>query len=66
MDTQALKAFLAAAQQQSFFACRRAAASDAIGDQQTHQNLEEQLGTSLFDRHNRTISLTETGERLLP
>ena len=30
------------------------------------KQLEEQLGTTLFDRHNRTISLTEAGEALLP
>lgn len=66
MDTQALKAFLAAAQQQSFSLAGEQLHLTQSAISKRIQGLEEQLGTSLFDRHNRTISLTEAGERLLP
>ena len=66
MNTQALKAFLAAAQQQSFSLAGEQLHLTQSAISKRIQNLEEQLGTSLFDRHNRTISLTEAGERLLP
>lgn len=66
MDTQSLKAFIAVADQRSF-----STAADTLYLTQSAVSkriklLEEQLGTPLFDRHNRTISLTEAGHALLP
>lgn len=66
MDTQSLKAFIAVAHQRSF-----SAAADSLYLTQSAVSkriklLEEQLGSPLFERHNRTISLTESGQALLP
>ncbi|MFY9180468.1 MAG: LysR family transcriptional regulator [Venatoribacter sp.] len=66
MDTQALKAFLAVAEIGSFSQAAEVLHLTQSAVSKRVQNLEEQLGTSLFDRHNRTISLTESGQALLP
>lgn len=66
MDSQALKAFLSVAELNSF-----SQAADALHITQPAiskriRALEEQLGNRLFDRHNRTLSLTDAGNALLP
>ncbi|WP_430462296.1 LysR family transcriptional regulator [Thalassolituus sp. LLYu03] len=66
MDTQALKAFLAVADQQSFSLAAEQLFLTQSAVSKRVQLLESQLSTSLFDRHNRTISLTEAGMALLP
>lgn len=66
MDTQALKAFLAVADQQSFSLAAEQLYLTQSAVSKRVQLLESQLNTSLFDRHNRTISLTEAGMALLP
>ncbi len=66
MDTQGLRAFLAVAEQQSFSAAAEQLHLTQSAVSKRIQQLESQLNTSLFDRHNRTISLTEAGLSLLP
>ncbi|MEC9254679.1 MAG: LysR family transcriptional regulator [Pseudomonadota bacterium] len=66
MDTQSLKAFIAVAEQKSFSAAAESLYLTQSAVSKRIKQLEEQLGTTLFDRHNRTISLTEAGEALLP
>ena len=66
MDTHALEAFLAVAEQQSF---SRAAERLFVTQPAISKRialLEEQLGTRLFDRIGRQIHLTEAGQALLP
>lgn len=65
MDTQALNAFIAVSNLQSF-----SQAADYLHLTQSAvskriQQLEQHLNTKLFDRHNRTVSLTEAGRMLL-
>lgn len=66
MDTQSLKAFLAVAGQQSFSAAAEDLHLTQSAVSKRIQLLESQLNVTLFDRHNRTISLTEAGKALLP
>jgi len=66
MDTQGLKAFLAVAEQQSFSAAGEQLHLTQSAVSKRIQQLEQQLKTLLFDRHNRTVSLTEAGFALLP
>lgn len=66
MDTQSLKAFLAVAGQQSFSAAAENLHLTQSAVSKRIQLLESQLNVILFDRHNRTISLTEAGKALLP
>ncbi len=66
MDTHSLNAFIAVANLQSF-----SQAADYLHLTQSAvskriQQLEQHLNTKLFDRHNRTVSLTEAGRILLP
>jgi DNA-binding transcriptional LysR family regulator len=66
MDSQALKAFVSVAELNSF-----SLAADALHITQPAiskriRSLEEQLDSRLFDRHNRTLSLTDAGIALLP
>ena len=66
MDTQSLRAFLAVVDHGSF-----SLAADALHLTQSAiskriQQLEQQLQSPLFDRHNRTVSPTESGQTLLP
>ena len=65
MDTQGLKAFLAVAEQQSFSAAGEQLHLTQSAVSKRIQQLEQQLNTLLFDRHNRTVSLTEAGFSLL-
>lgn len=66
MDTQSLKAFLSVADQGSFsLAAERLYLTQSAVSKRIQQ-LESQLDTPLFERHNRTISLTEAGRSLLP
>ena len=66
MDTQGLKAFLAVAEQHSFSAAGEQLHLTQSAVSKRIQQLEQQLNTLLFDRHNRTVSLTEAGFALLP
>ena len=66
MDTQALKAFMAVAHHQSFSTAADNLYLTQSAVSKRVKQLEEQLGSTLFDRHNRTISLTEAGQALLP
>lgn len=66
MDSQALKAFVSTAELNSF-----SLAADTLHITQPAiskriRSLEEQLDSKLFDRHNRTLSLTDAGSALLP
>jgi DNA-binding transcriptional LysR family regulator len=66
MDTQALTAFLAVAETGSFStAAERLFLTQPAVSKRIAQ-LEQQLGTRLFDRVGRRIRLTEAGEALLP
>ena len=66
MDTQALTAFLAVAESGSFStAAERLFVTQPAVSKRIAQ-LEQQLGTRLFDRVGRRIRLTEAGEALLP
>ncbi|GGY42481.1 transcriptional regulator [Bacterioplanes sanyensis] len=66
MDTQALRAFVAVAEQHSFSLAAEALHLTQSAVSKRVQQLEQQLDCTLFDRHNRTISLTESGHTLLP
>ncbi len=66
MDTQSLRAFLAVAEHQSFSQAAEHLHLTQSAVSKRIQQLEQHLNTPLFDRHNRTISLTEAGHALLP
>lgn len=66
MDTQALQAFLAVSQHESFSQAGEQLHLTQSAISKRIQLLEAQLGVALFDRHNRTTSLTEAGQTLLP
>ena len=66
MDTQALRAFLAVAEHRSFSLAAEHLHLTQSAVSKRIQQLEQHLNTPLFDRHNRTISLTEAGHALLP
>jgi DNA-binding transcriptional LysR family regulator len=66
VDTRLLRAFVAVAEELSF---TRAAARLVLAQQALSariQQLETRVGTRLFDRTTRSVSLTEAGELLLP
>lgn len=66
MDTQNLKAFVAVAEKSSFsVAAAQLHITQPAISKRIHL-LEEQLGTQLFDRIGRQVSLTEAGRTLLP
>src|SRR4029077_10525018 len=66
MDFDQLRTFLLAAELQSFTqAARRLNFSQSAISQQI-RDLEDRLGVRLFERHNRSVSLTPAGERLRP
>ncbi len=66
MDTQQLKAFLLVAEKQSFSLAAEKLHLTQPAVSKRVALLEEQLGTCLFDRIGRNISLTEAGHALLP
>lgn len=66
MDTQNLKAFVAVAENSSFsIAATKLHITQPAISKRIHL-LEDQLGTLLFDRIGRQVSLTEAGNTLLP
>jgi len=66
MDTQTLKAFIAVAEAQSFSTAASQLHLTQPAISKRIRTLEEQLNTQLFERHNRTVSLTHAGHLLLP
>lgn len=66
MDTQSLQAFLAVAQTQSFSRAAEQLHLTQPAVSKRIATLEELLGTRLFDRIGRKITLTEAGNLLLP
>jgi LysR family transcriptional regulator, glycine cleavage system transcriptional activator len=66
LDLESLRCFVAAVEQQSFRAAAKACALSpaAFGDR--IRRLEEELGSALFTRTTRKLSLTPQAERLLP
>lgn len=66
MDTQALQAFCAVADQQSFSEAARRLFLTQPAVSKRIANLEQQLKCQLFDRIGRTVQLTEAGHLLLP
>lgn len=66
MDIQALKAFIAVAELNSFSLAAEQLYLTQPAISKRIKSLEDQLGNPLFDRHNRSLSLTNTGHSLLP
>lgn len=66
MDIQALTAFIAVAEHQSFSLAAEQLHLTQPAVSKRIKSLEEQLNNPLFDRHNRSLSLTDTGHSLLP
>jgi LysR family transcriptional regulator, glycine cleavage system transcriptional activator len=66
LDLESLRCFVAAVEQQSFRAAAKACALSpaAFGDR--IRRLEDELGSVLFTRTTRKLSLTPQAERLLP
>ncbi len=66
MDQQLLKAFMVVEQHRSFSqAGEELCISQSAVSKRIHQ-LEQHLDIQLFERHNRSVSLTEAGTLLLP
>ncbi len=66
MDIQALHAFIAVAEHQSFSLAAEQLHLTQPAISKRIKGLEEQLNSPLFDRHNRSLSLTDTGHSLFP
>ncbi|CCK76014.1 MAG: LysR family transcriptional regulator [Oleispira antarctica] len=66
MDIQALTAFIAVAEHKSFSLAAEQLHLTQPAISKRIKGLEEQLNSPLFDRHNRSLSLTDTGHSLLP
>ena len=66
MDIQALHAFIAVAEHQSFSLAAEQLHLTQPAISKRIKGLEEQLNSPLFDRHNRSLSLTDSGLSLLP
>ena len=66
MDIQALTAFIAVAELKSFSMAADQLYLTQPAISKRIKGLEEQLSSPLFDRHNRSLSLTNTGHSLLP
>lgn len=66
MDTQSLRAFITVTEQASFSLAAEHLHLTQSAVSKRIQQLESQLDTPLFERHNRTISLTDAGRALLP
>jgi len=65
MDIQALETFIKTAELLHFGRASRACNLSPSALTRTIQRLEEELGQPLFIRDNRSVALTETGDRLL-
>ncbi len=66
MDTAVLQAFIAVARHESFSQAAETLHLTQPAVTKRIQVLEDQLGTSLFDRVGRRVTLTEAGRALLP
>ena len=66
IDTKLFRSFLAVAAERSFSAAGEVLACSQGTMSLRIRTLEEQLGTYLFDRGNRTVRLTSAGRALLP
>lgn len=66
MDTQALAAFIAVVDHQSFSEAAEALHLTQPAVSKRLASLENQLGSSLIERGQRSLALTEAGRRLLP
>jgi DNA-binding transcriptional LysR family regulator len=66
MDTQNLRAFTLVAETRSFSVAAQKLYLTQPAVSKRVALLEQQLGTQLFDRIGRSVSLTEAGEALLP
>lgn len=66
MDIQALTAFISVADNRSFSIAAEHLHLTQPAISKRIKSLEEQLNSPLFDRHNRSLSLTDTGQALLP
>lgn len=66
MDIQALTAFISVAEHKSFSLAAEQLHLTQPAISKRIKGLEEQLNNPLFDRHNRSLSLTNTGLSLLP
>lgn len=66
MDIHALKAFIAVAELNSFSLAAEQLHLTQPAISKRIRGLEDQLNSPLFDRHNRSLSLTNTGHSLLP
>jgi DNA-binding transcriptional LysR family regulator len=66
VDIHALKAFIAVAELNSFSLAAEQLHLTQPAISKRIRGLEEQLNSPLFDRHNRSLSLTNTGHSLLP
>lgn len=66
MDIQGLTAFLAVAEHKSFSMAAEQLHLTQPAISKRIKGLEEQLNSPLFDRHNRSLSLTDKGHSLLP
>jgi DNA-binding transcriptional LysR family regulator len=66
MDIQALTAFIAVAEHKSFSLAADQLYLTQPAISKRIKGLEDQLNSPLFDRHNRSLSLTNTGISLLP
>jgi DNA-binding transcriptional LysR family regulator len=66
MDIQGLTAFLAVAEHKSFSIAAEKLHLTQPAISKRIKSLEEQINSPLFDRHNRSLSLTDKGHSLLP
>jgi LysR family positive regulator for ilvC len=65
MDIQALEVFITTAELLHFGRASRACNLSPSALTRTIQRLEEEIGTSLFLRDNRSVVLTDSGDQLL-
>ncbi len=65
MNTELLSMFVDVARQKSFAGVARASARDPSAVSRSIAQLEKELGTRLFERSTRSMSLTESGEHFL-
>lgn len=66
MDSQLLRAFVAVEKHRSFSYAGEELCLTQSAVSKRVNHLEASLGVPLFERHNRSISLTEAGQQLLP